>query len=393
VRKIHFDMHTPAQVENVGRDFDPQAFAIALKAAGAEAVSFFSHCTYGWSYYPTKIGLPHPHLTRDIFGDGVKALKSEGLRVLAYYAIDNMPTSMAQQHPEWCKRDADGEVRPAAEARFLGCPIGSRYADELLIAQFREIAATYPLDGFFLDGVYTFFNTPCYCEKCRKAFGRPIPQKPDDATWRAFRHFQVERIWEVFGRAAEEVARVRPGCVMGVNWMGSSWYSVPPPPAIGYMTGDPGVNNLTFETAYRLAAWSWRDQPADVMNQRMLHSWSDFTCRTPESIETEFATALASGGKLFPGDLLRPVDVRPDPEVIRLFRRCFDFAISREKLAEGARTISDIAILSSPETLRRRGSEWTVDDNPLMGAYLAMVEDGLTVDILFDADVEEHLQK
>jgi hypothetical protein len=391
-RKIHFDMHTPASVENVGRDFDPQAFARALKETGVEAVSYFSRCTYGWSYYPTKVGLPHPHLTRDVFGDGVKALKDQGLRVIAYYAIDSLPVPLAERHREWCRYGPDGVSRMDVDSRYLACPMGS-FPEQMLIAQFREIASTYPVDGFFLDGVYSFFMYPCYCERCRQALGHPIPQKPDDPTWRAFRHFQVQRIWDIFGRAASEVARVRPGCLMGVNWMASTWYSVPPPASIGYLTGDPPVENLEFETAYQLAAWAWREKPADLMNQRMLHSWTDFTCRTPENIETEFATALAAGGKLFVGDLLRPVNVRPDPEIMRLFRTCFDFSSQREALTKGTHGVSDIAILSSPETLRRRGSEWTTDENPLKGAYLALVEDGLTADILFDADLDNRLSK
>jgi len=389
-RKIHFDMHTPGQVENVGGDFDPQTFARAVKETGAEAVSYFSRCTYGWSYYPTCIGLAHPHLKRDVFGDGVNALKHEGLRVIAYYAIDYIPAPLGERHIEWCHCGPDGVPRLDADSRYLACPIGP-FPEQMLIPQFREIAASYPIDGFFLDGVYTFFEQPCYCERCRRTFGGLIPHEPDDPTWRAFRHFQVQRIWDVFGRAAAEVAQIRPGCVIGINWMASTWYSVPPPASIGYLTGDPPVDNLTFETAYQLAAWSWRDKPADLMNQRMLHSWSDFTCRTPENIKTEFATSLAAGGKLFIGDLLQPVNVRPDPEIMRLFRSCFAFSAPREALARGTQVVSDIAILSSPETLRRRGAEWTTDENPLKGAYLALVEDGLTTDILFDADLENHL--
>jgi hypothetical protein len=43
--------------------------------------------------------------------------------------------------------------------------------------------------------------------------------------------------------------------------------------------------------------------------------------------------------------------------------------------------LSDIAILSSPETLRQPSSgSWRVDEDPLRGAYLALIEDGLTAD-------------
>jgi len=391
VRKIHFDMHTPGTIENVGRDFDPQAFARAVKEAKSQAVCFFARCGYDWSYYPTKVGCPHPHLARDLFGDGLKALKAEGIRVIAYLAIDGVPAPLVEAHPEWCLVQEDGSLhRSGSDSGCAPCMFG-RYPEEQMIAQYREIAEMYPVDGFFLDGIYEMFAHVCYCARCRKAFGRPIPSKRKDPDWRAYRQLQVDRMWDVIGRAAEEVAKIRPGCLLGVNWMASTWWSVPPPKSIGYLTGDPPTRNEAFEAAFHLATWAWRDKPADLMTQRMLHSWQDFTLRTPETIETEFATGLAGGGRLFIGDLLQPVEGKPDPEVMRLFRRCFEFAEQRESVARLGRRKSDIAILSSPETLRTRGDHWAVDDIPLRGALLPVIEDGLTADILYDLDVPDQL--
>ena len=330
MRKIHFDMHTPESVENVGKDFAPQFFADAIKETGAQAVCFFARCAYGWSYYPTKVGLPHPHLTRDVFGDGVKAMKKSGIRVISYVAIDNIPKPLAEKHPEWCSRNADGSVRAGHGTGTMACP--NVFINEMLIPQFIEITRLYPIDGFFLDGVYQYFGNVCYCETCRESYGKDIPQKPNDPNWRAFRHWQVRSIWNNLGKAAEEAKKVNPNCLMGVNWLSSIRWSVPPPESMGYLTGDPPLHNGTFETAFNLSAWAWRDIPSDLMNERMLHHWQDFTCRTPETIETEYATALAGGGKLFIGDLLRPVDVKPDPEVMRLHRKCFDFVVQREEL-------------------------------------------------------------
>lgn len=391
IRKIHFDMHTPESVENVGRDFDPKAFANAIKKAGAEAVCFFARCAYGWSYYPTQVGLPHPHLTRDVFGDGTKAMKAEGIRVIAYVAIDNIPGPLAEKHPDWCSRNPDKSVRKGHGTGTMACP--SVFINELLIPQFIEITKTYPVDGFFLDGVYQYFGNICYCESCKKSFGGEIPKEQNDANWRAFRHWQVQSIWNNLGKAASEIAQVNPNGLMGVNWLSSIRWSVPPPESMGYLTGDPPLHNGTFETAFNLSAWAWRDKPSDLMNERMLHHWQDFTCRTPETIETEYATALAGGGKLFIGDLLKPVDVKPDPEVMKLHRRCFDFAMKRETLVKDACLRSDIAIISSPETMRQKGANWAVDESPLRGAYLALIEDGLTADIIYDADVEENIKR
>ncbi len=391
IRKIHFDMHTPESVENVGKDFDPQAFAKAIKEAGSEAVCFFARCAYGWSYYPTKVGLPHPHLSRDVFGDGTKAMKSLGIRVIAYVAIDNIPKPLAEKHPEWCSRNPDGSARAGHGSGTMACP--NVFIDNLLIPQFIEITELYPVDGFFLDGVYQYFGNVCYCETCKKSYGQEIPKEPNDPNWRAFRHWQVHRIWSILGKAEEEVKNVNPDCLMGVNWMSSIKWSVPPPESMGYLTGDPPLHNGTFETAFNLSAWAWRDKPADLMTERMLHHWQDFTCRTPETIQTEYATSLAGGGKLFIGDLLKPVDVKPDPEVIKLHRKCFDFAIERGELIRDTKLLSDIAILSSPETIRQNIPNWAIDETPLRGAYLALIEDGLTVDILYDDDLEDSINR
>jgi hypothetical protein len=318
--KIHFDMHTPADVERVGAEFEPPAFAAAIKATGCEAVCFFSRCTYGWAYYPSRIGPPHPHLCRDLFGDGLAALKAEGVRVIAYYAIDNLPPPLSAAHPEWLCLGPDRTPRKGNGEARLAC-IFSSFAEELLIPQLVEIAQRYPVDGFFLDGVYQYFGAPSYGDAAQRAFGRPIPVAADDPTWRAFRHCQATRVWDVVDRAAAAIDAARPGCLLGVNWLAAPQWSLPPPPNLGYLTGDPPLHNGTFNTAFGLAAWAWRRQPADLMNERMLHHWQDFTCRTPETLDTEFATAIAHGGKLFLGDLLKPVKVEPDAEVMRLARR------------------------------------------------------------------------
>ncbi|MBI2298915.1 MAG: beta-galactosidase trimerization domain-containing protein [Armatimonadetes bacterium] len=390
--KIHFDMHTPADVERVGAEFDPAAFAAAIKSTGCEAVCFFSRCTYGWSYYPSQVGPPHPHLQRDLFGDGLAALKAEGIRVIAYCAIDNLPPPLEAAHPDWFCLDSDGLPRHGNGETTLVCAF-SPFAEELMIPQFEEIATRYPVDGFFLDGVYMYFYHASYSEYARSAFGRPIPVAADDPDWRAYRHCQVDRVWDVMNRAAEAIDRARPGCLLGVNWLAAPRWAVPPPPKIGYLTGDPPLHNCTFETAFHLAAWGWRDQPADLMNERMLHHWQDFTCRTPETLDTEFATAIAQGGKLFLGDLLKPVRVQPDPDVMRLARRSFSFAAERRETGMGLRPHADVAILISPEIMRLQGPSWSLDESAVRGAYLAIAEAGLTADVLYDGDLTEHLRR
>ena len=391
--KIHFDMHTPDTVEHVGRDFDAGAFAAAMKDTGAEAVCFFARCTYGWSYYPTKVGFPHPHLEKDVFGEGVKALKRKGIKVIAYIAICSLPVAKMEECKDWVIRQEDGDIPSHKKVSSVVSVCTSRYLDEHLIPQMIEIASRYDVDGFFLDGVYEYYRHVCYCEKCRESFAMPIPADENDPTWHIWHHWRRMLIDSTLSEAADRVASIRPGCLIGVNWLGDIRYSVPPPRGIGYLTGDPPMLNCTFETSYRLAAWAWRDIPADVMNQRMLINWQDFTCRTPESIETDFAAGIAGSGKLFIGDLLTPVGVRPDSEVLNVIKSAFDFAKDRNAVAGVGKPKCDIAILSSPEALRVMPQQPQVNEAPIRGALLAIMEDGLAADILFDEDLAKVLSR
>ena len=391
--KIHFDMHTPDTVEHVGRDFDPESFAAAMAEIGAEAVCFFARCTYGWSYYPTKVGFPHPHLEKDIFGDGVRALKKKGIKVIAYLAICSLPVAKTEECQDWVIRQEDGSIPSHTKVSSVVSVCTSRYLDEHLIPQIVEIVNEYDVDGFFLDGVYEYYRHPCYCEACKDSFGKPIPIDPDDPTWHIWHYWRRKLIDSALSAAAEKATSIRPGCLLGVNWLGDIRYSVPPPVGIGYLTGDPPMLNCTFETSYRLAAWAWRDLPADVMNQRMLINWQDFTCRTPESIKTDFAAGIAGSGKLFIGDLLTPVGVRSDPEVLNVIKSAFDFAKERNSVAGAGKQKCDIAILSSSEALRVIPQQPQVNEAPIRGTLLAIMEHGLAADILYDEDLNDELSR
>jgi hypothetical protein len=158
------------------------------------------------------------------------------------------------------------------------------------------------------------------------------------------------------------------------------------------LTDDGDPVNLNFETAYELSAWAWRGIPADIMNQRMLGGWNDLTFRPLETVETEFATGMGSGGKLFIGDILDPVKAPPNLESMKFLAECFSFSKQRESAHAGTTRVSDIAILSSPEALRSARGKWKVNEDPIRGAYLAVIEAGLTADVLFDADLERHLR-
>ena len=64
--------HLGSTSRGVGAAFDPETFVATLKAAHVNSITMFAKCHHGWSYYPTKVGAPHPNLARpDLLGDMV----------------------------------------------------------------------------------------------------------------------------------------------------------------------------------------------------------------------------------------------------------------------------------------------------------------------------------
>jgi hypothetical protein len=61
-RQVHLDFHTSELIPDVGARFDKRQFQDALREGNVNAINVFAKCHHGWSYYPTKVGNPHPNL-------------------------------------------------------------------------------------------------------------------------------------------------------------------------------------------------------------------------------------------------------------------------------------------------------------------------------------------
>ena len=58
-RAVHFDFHTMPGIDNFGEKFDAEKFAEQLDKAHVKYINMFARCNIGFSYYPTKIGIPY----------------------------------------------------------------------------------------------------------------------------------------------------------------------------------------------------------------------------------------------------------------------------------------------------------------------------------------------
>jgi hypothetical protein len=73
MRQVHLDFHTSELIPGIGTEFDKRQWQDALRAGHVNHVNIFAKCHHSWSYYPTKIGNPHPNLKVDLLGAQIAA--------------------------------------------------------------------------------------------------------------------------------------------------------------------------------------------------------------------------------------------------------------------------------------------------------------------------------
>lgn len=384
--KIHFDMHTPGDVPYVGHWFAPGRFADALAEAGYQAACVFTKCTYGWSYYPTRIGVRHPTCERDLFGEACTALHKAGLKVIGYYALEVLPPPLVAQNQDLLMRRADNSACVEPHDRTCGCIYGPML-ERLIVPQLTEIVTAYPVDGVFLDGLPKAFWQPCHCQACQASFGGPIPVAKDDPRWRAFRAWQFQQQRAFAERVAGAVHAARAGTLVGINYLGAQPCSpIRVPAAIDYLTADVSVHDsCPLNSSYQLAAWSWRDTPCDVMNARMLGWWQDWSMRPVTALKVEAAIGLSRGGRLFMGDLIQPDSVQPHPAILSQEKQVNAFAKARERLCSGVEPCAEAAVVHDLGEGFLTGA--APDGSASRGAFLALLEYAWPLHVLYTEDL------
>ena len=253
-RELHLDAHF-GQLQTIYEGFEAESAAQILKTAGFQMVSCFASCGAGYSYYPTKIGVRHPALTRDFTGEMTAALKKRGIRVLAYVSV-GPDRRYHKEHPDWAT-----ETRGAIGQMCISSP----WVDEVHIPQLKEILSLYDVDGFFLDGMLgKFVRGPCYCQYCKKAFGSPIPVSDQDPNVFAHNRWLTQKM----NRYAEKVISALPDLAFVLNHVWVSRNPVKPPAAVTQLVWEPappypGTLSLDFSLEARylsavpgIANWS-----------------------------------------------------------------------------------------------------------------------------------------
>lgn len=352
-RQVHLDFHTSPHIPDVGIDFDPDEFVRTLKEARVNSVTVFAKCHHGYSYYPTKIGVPHPHLKRpDLLGEMIKAAHQAGIRAPVYTTVVWDELAWAT-HPEWRQLSPEGGVvGPATtplNAGWKNLCMNTGYAD-YVIAQMEEVLDLYEGDGWFID-ILRYGEAPCVCATCLAQIAEQGVNADDP---RELRRFSLEAERRFMERASQAIRAKKPEQSIYYNArLRMAW-----DPEAG---NRPEMNNFTHLEIESLPGGFWGydyfpmyaryyqtfEREIVAMTGRFHTLWGDFGgLRNRAALEFECFQGLAHGATCNIGDQLHPRG-RLEPAVYRRIGEVFAEVERREPWCVETSPLPEIGVLTA----------------------------------------------
>jgi len=296
---LFFDFHTMPANPDVGKAFDMDAITDWFKECGADYVVFPARCNLGTAYYPTKLGIPHAAMTRDLFGDLVKACHAKGIAISAYINV-GLSHEEAYRQREWTVLRADGRsyTEPFGASFFRQMCYNTGYADHVA-AMAREVVEWYGVDGFFFD---CFHTQPCIGRECMEKM------KAEGVDWtnaEQLNDFNYRKMLAMGRKLSETVRAVNPDLLIyfnGIDYAAQkelgSYLELECLPQGGW-----GYELLPMVSRYMRTL----GKPVLNMTGRFQKSWGDFGgVRTPASVEYDCIYGIANGVPPTIGDHFHP---------------------------------------------------------------------------------------
>ena len=335
---LFFDFHTMPANPDVGKAFDLEAIVDWIADCGVDFIVFPARCNLGMAYYPTRLGIPHPAMKRDLYGELVAACHARGIAISAYINV-GLSHEEAYRHRDWCVLKADGRVysEPFGPSFFRNMCYNTAYADQVA-GMAREVAEWYGVDGFFFD---CFHTPPCIGIECMKKM------KEEGVDWNdpvQLNDFNYRKVLAMARRLSEAVRAIRPDLLIyfnGVDYEAQAEYG-------SYLEleclpqGGWGYELLPMVSRYMRTL----GKPVLNMTGRFQQSWGDFGgVRTAASVEYDCIYGIANGIRPTIGDHFHP---RGDLNraVMELDKTVYSRLQPLEPWIEGAEAVVEMANIS-----------------------------------------------
>ena len=399
--RLHIDTHVPAVARELGKHFDAAATADKFAAAKFDMVQVFTKCHFGNSYYFTDIGVRHPALRVDMFGEMCEALVARGITATAYYSL--MPDeAQAKLHPDWVIHY--DKKQSLGFDHVSGCTtmcMQSPYVDTIVLPQVREIAENYPVSGIFFDFGRSFYY--CGCKWCQEAFlaetGLILPENDEKAP-----HWGDYILWKRGDqrRFEEKMDALRKSFSKEFSFVVNYSYTIRNPESgpnlTDFITMDVGERsepcglNVSFNAKYLATV----NKSYEIMTTRMISWWASWGLKPYNTLLYQNAIIQTHGGKSILADRW-DLDWNSDDVIMNYFADMNAFITGVTQYLDGAVPEAKTAILFCRESQRNANKSPSNDVvKQLAGmeaAHKILVQNHIPCLIIDEENLERYLDR
>lgn len=366
--QLHLDFHTAPSIHPIAQDFSPEQFAETIQKAHIESVNVFAKCHHGMCYHPTKVGVMHPGLSFDLFGEMLSALKSRSIRTVAYVPIGW--EEEAAKNINWVEIDQRGVIGGKSPLengyyQWRKLCLNKREYIAYIKSYIDELLANYEFDGFWFDIVRQY---GCICDDCRKGMRQMglSPDNPGDV--RKYGLYVTEQFQK---EITQYVKEKKDGLSLYYNggWKLDDAFF----PAFSTRNLFPSMTHMEIESLPS-EQWGYNHFPLQVnycnrenrpvvgMNGIFHTAWGDHgSLRNREALEFESFRMLANGACCCVGDQLHPRG-ELNPTVYKRIGEVYAEVLKRKEWCQNSSKDSEVAVLLAnrvPET------EYSVEEGAL----------------------------
>ncbi len=377
-RAVHIDFHTMPGIEDFGENFTAAEVAESLKNANIDYVNFFARCNIGFSYYPTKLGIPYPGLSGDLLGDMIEECHKRDIGISAYLN-GGVNHELLNRRPEFAKIGTDGRVRGEEKVwnNFFRTPCFNTEYRKYLYDEIKEIAAKKP-DGIFVD---CMILQSCCCPSCTEKMLQKGIDINDDMQ---VKKFAYDTLIEVCGEIREIVPQNMRLYINSFpydalkDYVSHAEIECLPTGGWGYdffPTLAPYYRNFSDDLVY--------------MTGKFVGDWGEFGGRKHKaSMENDVYDALLYGYKPSVGDHMHPRDGL-DKKLYENIGEIFGFVKNLEKYTKGSHAVCEAAIIKNKfKTENVLNDKYGIDgEESIVGACRLMAELKICHDVI-DEDMD-----
>lgn len=368
-RQIHLDFHTSEHIEGIGAQFDPDEFVHGLQKGHVNSVTLFAKCHHGWSYYPTEIGQPHPHLERpDLLGDMITACRKANIQTPVYITVQ-WDELTAREHPEWRvvkaqhstfqalgKHVADSDMN-MLDAQWHPVSLVNEELVQRIIDQSKEVVERYDPEGLFMDILLQWedVSVPSLARMERRGLNPELAADRQRNDREVIQEY-YEKYWEAL-RAVKKDLRIFHNSGHIAKGDRARWPYFTHLELESLPTGGWGYDHFPISAKYA----STLGMEFLGMTGKFHTMWGEFGgYKRPVALDYECAQMVAMGARCSVGDQLHPSG-KIDLPTYEIIGKAYSRIETLEPYLVGSTPVAEIALLS-PEALGRSGDRDIIEE-------------------------------